>query len=193
MPSALDIVRVTVEAIELGQKVLNVYHYLVGGTCTDAEARADLMEQLNGLYSSVGTLQVNDTVYQNYYFHNVTDDDDMGQEPYEGDQPAGTGEPLPTQVAAMVVGDTLTPGRQGKKFFGGLAVSILSGGLWSGAAVTVLLTVGDIYVAPYIGTESGVTFSPVVGSPTAGWSTMQTAEVGNIPSTQRRRKIGVGV
>lgn len=103
-----------------------------------------------------------------------------------------TDDPLPNQMAGVLVANTLRPKSRGRKFFPGLVETAATHGDLIAAALTAFTTALNHYLADETVT-SGNVLSPGVPREAAGTFLEFTVGVVNsILGTQRRRKPGVG-
>jgi hypothetical protein len=103
-----------------------------------------------------------------------------------------TGDPLPNQIAPVLVANTLRPKTRGRKFLLPLADDAADGSDWVTAVITALTTSLNHLIADQ-SISTGNVLSP--GVPRVGVDSFQEftdGVVNSIVGTQRRRKPGVG-
>jgi len=99
---------------------------------------------------------------------------------------------LPKQVAGLVTAYTAAKRRICHKYIPGMTETDLDLGLWTSSVVTMLQNFGDTWIEPFdLGTANMTagTYSVTLDN----WAPLTSAVPRSIPSTQRRRKVGVGV
>jgi len=106
--------------------------------------------------------------------------------------------PLPTQTAALVTWKaSVAPPNKTRKYLSGLVIGAMSGGYFTATTVNALGAWAQDVL------DLGANLTLGIGLATVQWSgdhtyvtganIMTHYSVSNIPSTQRRRKIGVGI
>lgn len=102
----------------------------------------------------------------------------------------GASDPLPNQMAVVVIG--VTPSRRrGKKFIAALTESNQTGGIVSAGALAAFQTWGNAYILPMT-VGAGSAESGVCRPDGTDFIGFVAARVDTIMGTQRRRKQGVG-
>lgn len=129
-----------------------------------------------------------------YEYDAIDDDwDEVGTDVW-ADSFAAVGGMSPHGVACLVLGRTIDPDVQGKKFIGGIQETSIAGSALAGLLITALANFGVEWFTPFAGTETGGTFAPVVWSPTGTVAKLMTGtSVNGVAAYQRRRKPGVGI
>ena len=129
-----------------------------------------------------------------YEYDAIDDDwDEVGSDIWT-DAFAAVGGMSPHGVACLVIGRTIDPDVQGKKYIGGIQETSIAGSALAGLLITALTNFGVEWFTPFVGAETGGTFGPVIWSPTGTVPKVMTgASVNGISAYQRRRKPGVGI
>jgi hypothetical protein len=151
----------------------------------------DMYDQLTGIISD--TVVASDIkVYE--YDSNDDDWDEVGTDTW-ADIFASGSDMMPHGVACLIHARSTDPDTHASKYIPGLSDNNALDSDITGAAVVVLADFADVWVAPFIGTETGGTFGPGV------WSEADTVfkifngnyTVNGLVAYQRRRKPGVGI
>lgn len=102
---------------------------------------------------------------------------------------------LPLGVAVLQRANTVNPDVQGRKYWGGLCEVHNTAGRLEASAVADFILAGSAWIAPFVGTETGSTFTPGVYSLTksAFYAFGEDLLTNLVLSYQRRRKPGVGI
>lgn len=141
-----------------GQQSINIFTHqittLVDGS--DSVVRDELAAEILAIMTTI-QLSVSDQFQiVDFRVENQTQQTILGEVPstYIG---SGTTDPLPAQVAALVLGRTAVKRVQGRKYLGGFdETDNASAGLWVGLAVTELGNFASAYVAPFTGLSGNV-------------------------------------
>lgn len=193
MAGALDIIQVIVEAAILGQRILSVYEFVSTQNILDEDAKEDLRTHLQDtVYPTILPSLADELEMQSLYFKNLTDNLDLGQLAWTGDQPTSTGEPLPLGVAGLIVAPTALPKTRGRKFIAGVTEGSCNGSLWDSSLVTAMTNFGAAYISAFLGASNDDPWQPGVSDKNGVFRPFIEALVTNIPAYQRRRKQGVG-
>jgi len=104
---------------------------------------------------------------------------------------------LPANVAATISrsGTQAGRGKNSSLHLSGLAAEMLSGGNWTGAAVTLFNAVANIMPMDQVGTLYANTYNPIIWTKAdlASNNVIRSAEANNVPRTMHRRTQGLGV
>lgn len=194
MTAPLDIIRVICKMALAGQEILNVYHTVSTGAHSDEDAVTDVLVAIDTVYDLIDGSMVNDLTFESVTLLNVTGGYDLGEYDWFSMTAGGetSAEYLPTGVAALITLPTAQLRTRGRKFFAGMGEGSQADSLWSGALVTVLTAVGTALSETYLGDASGDPYSWGVVDGAGQFWPHQSAIISNIPSYQRRRKVGVG-
>ena len=194
MADALDIIRVVAEMALLGQKILNVYDFVATEDTFDSDLKLDIANWIEDAMADIKMRIANNLTFGSLQFKNVTQDSDMGYEPWPTFTAGGdaTNEVMPPGVAGLVTMPTAHAKTRARKFLAGLTEGYNEDGVWTAATVLDLVDYGAILISPIIGaeTDSPIAYG-VVGQTGLFWP-CQAYDVTNVPSYQRRRKQGVG-
>lgn len=194
MANVNDIIRVTAQALWLGQQIVNVYHAIVDVLPTnDAELADDLIVAVDDAHGIVASGQTDDLVYDVINVHNVTQDYLMAEEPFPSTA-AGLSaqDPIPSGAAGLVTFPTIIPKTRGRKFIAGLVESYTTDGYFNGTALGVLDLYGDSLIGTQVGGNASEFRFGVVMVPSGIFRAYVSYQTSNIPAYQRRRKVGVG-
>ena len=101
-----------------------------------------------------------------------------------------SGDALPQQMAAVIIGVTASR-RRAKKFIAGLCEDGQNGGILDNATLGVLRAFGDRWAAPLTSGDNPF-FAGVCKRDGTGFETLTATRVDAVLGTQRRRKQGVG-
>lgn len=193
MASALDVFQVIVEGALLAQRILSVYQFILADTTPDADVVEDLSERMTDLYPTTLLATMADNyVLESLYIKNLTQNEDLGQVSWPGDQPSGTGELLPLGIAALITAPTALPGTRGRKFLPAMVEGNCTDSLWTSGLMTVLNAFGVAYISGFIGGTSGSAYAPGVLDKNGAFRGFIEALTTNVPAYQRRRKQGAG-
>jgi len=198
-----QVLKAVVEMVlEDGTISQNVYHFICNFlTDQDASDILDAIEQyVEDIYGSIAAYLNDGMTFNPILVDKIDWNATEGLWEVEGYVGArtptvtitNTDDPLPNQMAGVLVANTLRPKSRGRKFFPGLVeTSALQGDLIA-AALTAFTTALNHYLADETVTSSNV-LSPGVPREDAGTFLEFTVGVVNsILGTQRRRKPGVG-
>lgn len=101
-------------------------------------------------------------------------------------------EPLPTQMAAVILGRTATKRVIGKKFVVGIVEGSQNAGVLDAGTKTALANLGGLmYASTY--NMGGTSLTPVVWGTHHGFTQTISTSLSPYLGTQRRRKPGVGI
>jgi len=109
--------------------------------------------------------------------------------PYTG---VSSGDPLPRQLAALVTGYTGERRGIAHKYICGLTELSVTDGLWVSGVTDMLDDFGATWIEPFdtgFFSFTAATYNPLR---TPKWAPIESTIGRQIPSTQRRRKVGVG-
>lgn len=178
----------------------NVFNAVVTDLSTsDAEEDVvdDCVDWIEALYSDVAD-QIADVVTASdvkvYEYDDIDDDwDEVGT----GDNTVSftaIGEMVSHGVALIAHMRTIDPDTQGTKYIPGCAESGVNASNLGGAPLAAMADFVATWFTPFVGAETGGTFSPVVWSPTdtTPRAAILSGYVNGQVGYQRRRKPGVG-
>lgn len=197
-----DILRVVATLLwSDGNVMQNVFNAVVtggGSPWADADIVLDAVTWLDTMYDNLLT-SIADTIdgsqAQVYKYDSVDDDwDEVATGPWLW-TPTNADSELPRGVAALINLKTTDPDVSGKKYVGGFTEAGLTDGLWPALILSQLLSFGQDWYDPFVGSDSGASWAPGI------WSVVDTVFklagstliIPTIPAYQRRRKRGVGV
>jgi hypothetical protein len=192
-----DILRVATRLTDVnGEAVVNVWHVrLDGGGPQDEE---DVMDELEAYMETIYTNLIgvlhSGSNYLDINYFNVTTLNPMGSRPWPTlTNNSGSGDPLPSQVSAMIRGTTGKSRNWARKFFGPFAEpNNTDNGYISSGAQSALIAAGVDWLVGRI--NGGMTFVPVVWySKNQTWRQITEAVVRGTWSTIRRRRHGRGI
>jgi len=189
----LDVMKTTSRGLiaVAGQQSINVFTHeittLVDGT--DSVVLAELSAEVLAIFNTIKTSVSDQFQIVDFRVENQTQDTILGETPstYVG---SGTADPLPAQVAALVLGRTATKRVQGRKYLGGFdETDNTSGGLWVGLAVTELAAFAAAYIAPFTGLSGNIYQPGVSTRPTFPLPIIFTAFNGSrvVPNARTQR------
>lgn len=192
-----DVLRVAARAVVNGQDdLVNTYHYqLVGGASqSDAVTLIDLGALMEDIYVNLLSYQHSDVVYADIAVFNVTQDRSLGVINWPTiDDGFASGDWLPNQVAAFVMGKTAYIRNTAKKFFGGFTeTGNATGGSVGTALLAQLVDAGVAWLAGAPSTGGGDWLPVVWNKKLSIWANITTLVVSTVWSTQRRRRPGRG-
>lgn len=199
---ANDVLRVVASFLwidgDINQNVFNIRAPAAGGPWDDTDVVDDMEDWLDNMYANFVNIITEDVAGNEvivYKWDAVGGDwDEVGSQSW-GFTPTYTASYLPKAVAALVRLWTTDPDVQGKKYIPGLTQGHNTDGLWLGSMLTALLAFGADWYLPFVGSATGVTFTPgiwsVVGSLFRAGVDHIAANA--IPAYQRRRIRNVGI
>jgi hypothetical protein len=161
----------------------------------DDDAKADMMAWLELMYTEVIGAMPTNLVFEDADFFNLTQGVPMGIDfwPVLTTGTGGTTEIAATGVAAVITAFTGLSRVRGRKFFGPLTEAAIDAGVLNNATMTTMAAIIALWITPFVGDTSGVTWTPGVWQRlTDTFAAFRDAVVRNIPGYQRRRKAGVG-
>lgn len=190
----------TAKQVWQNQEMRNVFYY-----ATQDETTAGLQAIVDGLRAAWAT-NLQSVMHQNWslYAFDVRKVDVAGQPTVQYSMTSGVllggaaGDPLPAQIALLVSFTALTSKpNKARTYLAGLTETSLGSGLWTSGAITGAQNWADATFDPTSGTITGVARLTVEWaadhSYVLGGNILTARQVGNIPATQRRRRIGVGI
>lgn len=190
-----DVVAVDFESLAGIDDVIGSYKVALTGPAplSDADALDDLLELFEALAALMAVFLAARTTFERIRAINFTQDADLGFASFatttEGDV---TGNSVPPQACFGVSFGTDRIGSFGRKFWGTGAVSSLqSNGNWSGAALANVATAAAFMLDEFEATNGDWRFG-IVSTIDDGFLPLQSASVSTTPTTQRRRRQGVG-
>lgn len=165
------------------------------GGVTDSNAKADLAEWVDDIYTALNSIMPTSLDYIDIDFFNITQDVPMGVDfwPTLTVGGGGTDEVAATGVAYVITAFTNVVRVHGRKFFGPVISGGIVDGVFSSGVMTALASAMAIWIAPFNGGTSGEPWVPGVWSRALSlFRAFRDVVVRNIPGYQRRRKQGVG-
>jgi len=191
-----DVVRVAVQAkFNNTEDVINVWHFVLtsGLTLNNAAALFDLEGFMDPLYTNLAQMATPETVWSGAHVVNETQNLIVGDVVFSPVIPGtATGGTLATVSSALAVMPTEVPRRQGRKYLGPLAASLIDTEGQVGTAIAgVIVSAITPYLTPIVATNG--TWQLVVYSQATGtWLVPTSVKVMTAPGVQRRRKLGRG-
>lgn len=179
----------------------NIFYSVVTDLLTsdeEVDVVTDIVTWIESLYATINTFIVDDVNASDvkvYEYDAIDDDwDEVGTDVW-ADGFSSEDDMFPHGVAIVCHARTTDPDTQATKFLAGLQELAALDSDLVGATVTAVGNFCDIWVAPFVGTETGGTFV------TGVWSTADTVfklfsgafVVNGVLGYQRRRKPGVGI
>ena len=197
-----DILRIVAELAfadaSLMQNVFNAVLTTEGGSTDDTDTVDDMVEWMEGMYANMsGNLHQDITTSEVvvYVYDPVDDDwDEVGRSPWTLTTNSGT-HLLPRAAAALIAAESLDPDVTGRKYLGGLTEGGYENSAWVAAVLTNLGLFAADWVAQFVGTTTGGTFTPAVWSVPLGavQAFNGVTFINSVAAYQRRRKPGVGI
>jgi hypothetical protein len=191
-----DVIRIAARLKDQdNQDVVNVWHVQSAGVAlvSDAIAMAELGTYLELIYDEVRPHIHAAADFYDLNFFNVTTDHPMGSTPWPTlTVGAGTGDPLPSQVSAMIRGTTGLSRNWARKFFGPYSETAnTDNGLIVSTVQAEIVAAGVAWLAGHTGAVGD--WLPVVwSSKDSAWHVIFGVIVRDIWSTIRRRRKGRG-
>lgn len=189
-----DVCRVVAGMYCGSERYCNVYTTGIVSTTgvQPAQRLADLLEWVEGMYSSLENILANNLGADNLKVINVSQDliEYDGEWPtWEGGQSAD--DFLPHGVAAVITAATDHVGTRARKFIPCLLESCQTEGYWTVPTMELLAVYATIWSSVWTGTYGSIWLAGVQEKGATFW-TLADAIVRNVPGYQRRRKPGVG-
>ncbi len=189
----MSVYRLTIqEKMDASNEARNVFHYEY--TPGIVPGHADWLALATTLATAIaGCIDVSANIY-GYTVHLLLEPSgkfnliDNGELDIDG---VRTGESLPYQVAAVVLGYTAISKHIAKKWLGPISETDQAGGVIVQALDTALQAFGTAWKTPY--TQGGINLVPHSWSKTAGPLQITSCICPTILGTQRRRKPGRGI
>lgn len=199
----MPVYRVSILQQQAGQVMMNVLYYDVGGPISVSGA-VEVADDIRAKYLSstlAGALSVGwSYVGIELRRVDIADQPSITVPPTAGTLAGtGSGDPLPTQIAALVSGTALTAfPRRVRTYIAGNTEGQLSNGLWAPAYETRCLNfveaIDSIAITGDLLDRVAVTLGGAVGHPVVtDFNSVATYSFTRVPATQRRRRIGVGL
>ncbi len=132
----------------------------------------------------IGEWEEEDGVYSWHYSSEI-------QRDYLNIDGTSTGQMLPHQCAMLLTADTDRPKTLGKKYIPGITEEHQDSGRWITSALLGAVDILVEYLLPIVVADFGL--APGVASKIGTFVPFVSGVIGEIVSSQRRRKIGVGV
>lgn len=176
--------------------IVNVYHFGVsGGAETEAQTLLNIGIFLDDMYQTVQGRMATDVDFQEISVKNVTQNIVLGDTPWPTlTVGALAAEQLPPQVTALVIANTLSPSRQGRKYLGGFTETDNDSGVVGSALIANLANFAIDYVATRV--INTITYrSVIMEAPDGPLQPIHPLETGKVITafrTQRRRTVGRG-
>lgn len=194
-----DIIKVTARLRSAtGEDIENVYHYLCDFTTSvlDENVIAVILSTIDVMYDKFQPEIPSDVTFVDIDITNVTQDLVYAARSWPVQTVGGgTGDTMPEQACALVVGRTNKPKVVGRKFLGPIYAAANQDGAWHS---TLLGMLAD-YIVQYLAIQvlsSGNQIIPVVAKYIAGvyqsYTELTEAYTSSGIYTQRRRRRGVG-
>jgi hypothetical protein len=165
------------------------------GSLTDADAKADLAEWLDDIYTEINTILPTSLDYVDIDFFNITQDAPMGVDfwPTLTTGNGGSAEVVATGVSYVITAFTNVVRAHGRKFFGPPVAGAIASGVFNSTAMAALAAAMAVWISPFNGGTSGEPWVPGIWSRTLSlFRVFRDVVVRNVPGYQRRRKQGVG-
>lgn len=197
-----DILRIAVRQTgATGNDLVNVYHADVtaGAPATNADALTDIRDWIDSAYSSM-----------NAVIHGSVNPLDIKVDKVQlvggiiqlienigtiswGTlyNPAGSGDPLPSGVAGLVLLRTLVGKVFGKKFIPGMIEPQINGDTLQSTVLSALAAYALDFVVTYVGSAISLD-GGILSTRTNQFEYFVEADVSSIPAYQRRRRPGTG-
>lgn len=189
------------QAVNLNALV-NVFHIKHTGTISidDADAVDEILTACDGAYAAIethikigqdpGTIRIDQIAFDGDKLVTVRN---VGTFTWSDTYvPAGSGDQMPSGVAALVKLYTEVSKMLGKKFIGALVEGSVAGNVLSSGCVSALVNFASVFLTPItIGALQELTWG-IMSSVTGVWKDFISADLNNAVSYQRRRKPGVG-
>lgn len=190
-----DIVRSSLEWTGLDNELrVNVWHiqYQSAPVLPDLTAVADIGLYLASFYNSILAFLTTSLTSVRVVNKNITQDLLMPDHiPAPGIDGASAADPLPPQVAALIIGRTLKSRVQRRIYIPGNTESGVTAGKWTAAYLTGLATAAAQLTVPAV--INGSTYQAVAYNEEFGTHTFITSALAIEPArTQRRRSFGFG-
>lgn len=193
---ASDILRVTAKMQSHATDDLqNVYHVqnTQGESVTDEQAQISIAQWIDALYVCINSHILNSIEYLEVDIYNITQDRPLvSQDWFSLTFGSLDADDLPHGVAFLVSMDTATKKVTGRKYFGGLPTTDISGGgTWEVALVTLFACV----LLKLVGTQEYAEMDLVPGvwsDAVSLWRPFTAAASDLVPAYQRRRRPGHG-
>ena len=176
-------------------EVRNIFYLECAVTPSQAELLTDVPAYLLGFYTP---LQVALSTVFNLYGYDVhqwnatTSKWDFVQAGAVSLTGTNTGDPLPTQMAGVMVAYTLVKRVFARKFIAGLVDDTVTGNIMVGATLIMMTNSLVFWLADFTAPSAKV-YTPVTQLKSHAFATFSQAIVDKIFGTMRRRKAGVGI
>lgn len=174
----------------------NVFHFkITKQDAVDDDAFMDAVAlEMDDLYTIINPIITNDIAYIDVDAQNITQNELLPAKAWPALTVGGDAisNALPTQVAACVFFRTLRPKTRASKFIAGLTeTNNVDGGVIQPAALAVLQTWGNSYVAGIVSTLVDADYG-AYNKALDRFTQVIQARVPTRFRTQRRRRVGVG-
>jgi hypothetical protein len=192
----LDIVRTVVKLIgQAGDVYQNVYHHRYSGPGADfVDLVAAVGDWLDDLYGNIQPAIPSDVAISTFDVTNITQDQVYPEVDIPGQTTGGgTGDVMPEQCCALVLGRTGAPKISARKFLGPFIEAANDDGAWYATLLGMLASFGGDWLVPVTFDGGASVLSPVVVHYTTGgnYTTVTPIEGFSINTgiyTQRRRR-----
>lgn len=199
MPAAVsDIIRVAAIMKYNGvDDIVNVFHFRIIATPTpntNVNLLSDVGEHFGAAYAQIEALMPDEVAASAIHVYNITQDAPVGLGSWGTDFTGGTGtgEPMPTHDACMVLWGTDVKRRVGRTYLGPFTEGNHSGSFWSGAAVSAVgLWAAEMRQESAWGMGSELRLG-VYARSSGAHSLITSVRIQPLVSTQTRRRIGRG-
>lgn len=193
-----DVIRVSSKlTTATGEDIVNVFHFrYVGDPLPEGSCQIIIAFAIDGMFTNIQPEIPSDVAFTNIDMANVTQGLVYGPVPWPVlTTGGGTGDTMPEQCCALVLGSTNQPHTIGRKFLGPFIEAANADGTWYGTLLGMLSDFADDY-ADDIVAGVGSYLVPVLVSYLLGAPVRVTDILGTSTSnqiyTQRRRRRGVG-
>jgi hypothetical protein len=169
--------------------------YQGASTLDDSDAKADLAEYIDDVYTEINSVLPSSLDYVDIDFFNITQDAPMGVDFWPTLTVGGsaTAEVVATGVSYVMTGFTNIVRAHGRKFFGPPAAGAIEGGVFTSPVMVALASAMAVWISPFNGGTSGQPWVPGIWSRAVSlFRAFRDVVTRNIPGYQRRRKQGVG-
>lgn len=166
-----------------------------GTSIDDDDAKADLAEWVDDLYTEIVGMFPSDLTFEDLDFYNLTSEAPMGtlSWPTLTAGTGGTTEIAATGVAIVITAFTSIVRVHGRKFFGPVLEAMVDAGYFNSTALAYVASCIAVWITPFTGSTTGETWTPGIWRRVAeSFAQFRDAVVRNIPGYQRRRKANVG-
>lgn len=191
MYTTSGLIKVVVKGSLLGQNIRNIYTFEWTDPLGANVIETDITGYLDDIYTPLLGNLVNDLTFSDYDVYKWVSPNwsYLGSIPWS-QVGTDTQDPLPNQMAAVILGKVLGRRGFGRKFFAGISEGAQSGGTLIGSLVTTLVGVATAYITPHGG--GAIWLTPGVIDSAHNFHAFTSGVVDVLLGSMRRRKIGVG-